>query len=112
METSNSASSILIFLIGLLISTVVIYLSSLFLGTKRSFKLAFFTAIIGSIIYAIAHYLLGNGLVPAVLGGLSWLIALKTIYKIGWIHALIMAIVIWVLTSIIGILLPTAPGPV
>jgi hypothetical protein len=111
METSN-ASSILIFLIGLLISTVVIYLSSLFLGTKRSFKLAFFTAIIGSIIYAIAHYLLGNGLVPAVLGGLSWLIALKTIYKIGWIHALIMAIVIWVLTSIIGILLPTAPGPV
>jgi hypothetical protein len=112
METSNSASSILIFLIGLLISTVVIYLSSLFLGTKRSFKLAFFTAIIGSIIYAIAHYLLGNGLVPAVLGGLSWLIILKTIYKIGWIHALIMAIVIWVLTSIVGILLPTAPGPV
>lgn len=112
METSNSASSILIFLIGLLISTVVIYLSSLFLGTKRSFKVAVFAAIIGSIIYAIAHYLLGNGLIAAILGGIAWLLALKSIYKIGWIHALIMAIVIWVITSIIGILLPTAPGPI
>ena len=112
METSNSASSILIFLIGLLISTVVIYLSSLFLGTKRGFKVAFFTAIIGSIIYAIAHYLLGNGLIAAILGGIAWLLALKSIYKIGWIHVLVMAIVIWIITSIIGILLPTAPGPV
>jgi hypothetical protein len=112
MDTSSSISSVLIFLIGLLVSTALIYLSSLFLGTRRSFKVAFFTAIIGSIIYAIAHYLLGNGLIAAILGGIAWLIALKSIYRIGWFHALIMAVVIWIITSIIGILLPTAPGPV
>jgi hypothetical protein len=90
----------------------VIYLSSLFLGTKRSFKVAFFAAIIGSIIYAITYYLLGNGFFAAVIGGIAWLIALKSIYRIGWLHTLIMAVIIWIITSIIGILLPTAPGPV
>jgi len=107
-----SASSVLVFLIGLLVSTIVIYLVSRFVGTKRGLKVAFFTAIIGSIIYAIVYFLLGNGLIAAILGGIAWLLALKSIYKIGWIHSLIMAIIIWILTSLIGLLLPTAPGPV
>ncbi len=112
MTALYSTSSILIFLIGLLVSTVVIYLSSRFVGTKRGLKVAFFTAIIGSIIYAIVFFLVGNGLVAAILGGIAWLLALKSIYKIGWIHALILAVIIWILASLVGVLLPTAPGPV
>ena len=111
MSGLYSASSILVFLIGLFISTIVIYLSSRFVGTKRGLKVAFFTAIIGSIIYAVVYFLLGNGWVAAILGGITWLLALKSLYKIGWIHALIMAIIIWVLTSIVGVFLPTAPVP-
>jgi hypothetical protein len=112
MSTLYSSSSILVFLIGLLVSTIVIYVVSRFVGTKRGLKVAFFTAIIGSIIYAIVYFLLGNGLVAAILGGIAWLLALKSIYKIGWIHALIMAVIIWILTALVGLLLPTAPGPV
>jgi hypothetical protein len=107
-----SASSVLIFIIGLTVSTVVIYFVSLYVGTKKGLKIAIVTAITGSVIYAIAYFLLGNGILAAILGGITWLLALRGFYKIGWIHALIMAIIIWIITSIIGILLPTAPGPI
>jgi hypothetical protein len=77
----------------------------------RGIKLALFTAIIGSIIYAIVYTLLGNGFLAAVLGGIAWLLALKTIYHMGWLKALIIAVGIWIITTVIGLLLPTTTGP-
>ena len=101
MAPTYSASSVLIFVIGLVVSTIVIYFVSRFVGTKRGLKVAFFIAIIGSLIYATVYYLVGNGLLAAVLGGIAWLLALKGLYKIGWIHALIMAIIIWLCNGLI-----------
>ena len=106
-----SASSIIHFLIGIAVSTLVIYLVTLFMRQRRSLKLALFTAIIGTIVYVIAYALFGNGFLSAVLGGIAWLLALKAIYKMGWLKALIVAVGIWVITSVIGYLLPTAIGP-
>jgi hypothetical protein len=106
-----SATSIIIFLVGLLISTVVIYLVTSLTRQRRSLKLALFTAIIGSIVYGIAYVLLGNGFLSSVLGGIAWLLALKAIYRMGWLKALIVAIGIWIITTIIGVMLPTAIGP-
>lgn len=105
------ANSIILFLVGLLISTGVIYLITLVLGQRRSLKLAFFTAIIGSIVYGISYALFGNGFLSAVLGGIAWLLALKTIYRMGWLKALIVAVIVWIITTAIGTLLPTAVGP-
>lgn len=105
------ANSIILFLVGLLISTVVIYLVTFILGQRRSIKLALFTAIIGSIVYGISYAIIGNGFLSAVLGGLAWLLALKTIYRMGWLRALIVAVIVWIITAIIGTLLPTAIGP-
>ena len=93
-----SATSIIIFLIGLLISTLVIYVVTLFMRQRRSMKLALFTAIIGSIVYGIAYVLLENGFLSAVLGGIAWLLALKAIYHMGWLKALIVAVSIWIIT--------------
>ena len=81
MAAAYSASSILIFVIGLIVSTIVIYVVSRFVNTKRGLKVAFFTAIIGSLIYAIVYFLVGNGLLAPVLGGIAWLLALKGLYK-------------------------------
>lgn len=106
-----SATSIIIFLIGLLVSTLVIYVVTLFMRQRRSMKLALFTAIIGSIVYGIAYVLLGNGYLSAVLGGIAWLLALKAIYHMGWLKALIVAVGIWIITTVIGVLLPSAIGP-
>ena len=92
------ANSIIFFLVGLLISTVVIYLVTFLLGQRRSIKLAIFTAIIGSIVYGIAYILLGNGFLSAVLGGIAWLLALKSIYRMGWLKALIVAVIVWIIT--------------
>ena len=47
------AASIIRFLVGLLISTVVIYVVTFFMR-RRSLKLAFFAAIIGSRVYDIS----------------------------------------------------------
>lgn len=105
------ANSIILFLVGLLISTVVIYLITWILGQRRSLKIALFTAIIGSIVYGITYALFGNGFISAVLGGIAWLLALKTIYRMGWIKSLIVAVIVWIITTAIGTLLPTAIGP-
>jgi len=106
-----SATSIIIFLVGLLVSTLVIYVVTLFMRQRRSMKLSLFTAIIGSIVYGIAYVLLGNGYLSAVLGGIAWLLALKAIYHMGWLKALIVAVGIWIITTVIGVLLPTVIGP-
>lgn len=104
-------NSIILFLVGVLISTVVIYLVTLILRQRRSLKLAFFTSILGSIVFGISYAIFGNGFASAVLGGIAWLLALKTIYRMGWIKSLIVAVVIWIITTAIGTLLPTAIGP-
>lgn len=105
------AYSIIIFLVGLLISTVVIYLITFILGQRRGIKLALFAAIVGSIVYGITYAILGNGFLSALLGGIAWLLALKTIYRMSWLKSLIVAVIVWIITTAIGSLLPTAIGP-
>lgn len=105
------AYSVIIFLVGLLISTVVIYLITFILGQRRGIKLALFAAIVGSIVYGITYAILGNGFLSALLGGIAWLLALKTIYRMSWLKSLIVAVIVWIITTAIGSLLPTAIGP-
>jgi hypothetical protein len=39
-------------------------------------------------------------------------VALQFLYKIGWIKSLVIAVVIWIVASIVGLFLPTIGGPV
>jgi len=110
LENLNAAS-IILFLAGLVISTAVIYIVTLFASEKRSIKLALVAAIIGSIVYGIVFVLFGNGILAGAIGGLAWWLALKTIYRMRWLKALIVAVAIWIITAIIGTLVPTAIGP-
>ena len=98
----ENPDTIIRFLAGLLISTVVIYLVTFILGQRRSIKLAIFASVIGTIVYEIAYYILGHGFISTVLGGIAWLLALKS---------LIVAVIIWIITYIIESFLPTATGP-
>ena len=110
MTIDFSVSSIIFFLIGLLVSTVVIYLVTLFMRQRRSLKLALFTAIMGSIVYVIAYVLLRNDFLSAILGGIAWLLALKSFYHMGWLKALIVTVGIWIIITIIDVLLRNAIG--
>lgn len=108
---ANEVISAISFVIGLIISTVIIYIVTKLFGEKEGIGRAFVTAIIGSIAYSIVYFLLGNGLLAAVVGGIVWLIALRALYDIGWLKALVIAVIIWIAATIVGLLLPTAPGP-
>jgi L-lactate permease len=99
--------TIITFLIGLVISTIIIFIVTRLFGERESVKIAFITAVIGAVIYTVIYYLLGNGLVAAIVGGIVWLISLKWLYKMGWLKSILVAVIIW----IIVVLLPTASGP-
>jgi len=103
--------TIITFLIGLVISTIIIFIVTRLFGERESVKIAFITAVIGAVIYTVIYYLLGNGLVAAIVGGIVWLMSLKWLYKMGWLKSILVAVIIWIITSIVGVLLPTASGP-
>lgn len=103
--------SVIRFLVGLLISTLVIYIVTFFMRQRRSVKLALFAAIIGSIVYYVSYIAFKDPFLSAFIGGIAWLVALKTIYRMGWLRALIVAVIVWIITTVIGALLPTAIGP-
>ncbi|MGD0818539.1 MAG: hypothetical protein ABR986_09125 [Methanomassiliicoccales archaeon] len=104
-------SSIVYFLIALLVSTIIIYVVTKFMGEKEGLGTAVVAAVIGTVVYIVAYLLIGNGLLAAVLAGIVWLLVLKGLYKIGWVKALIIAIIIWIFATIIGLFLPTLSGP-
>jgi len=108
----SSTSTIASFLVALIISMVIIYLVTKLLGEKEGLGTAFLAALIGTAVYTLFYYVLGQGLVAAFIAGIVWLLALQKLYSIGWIKSLVIAIAIWLLTSIAGWFLPALTGPV
>ena len=96
---------------GLAISTIIIYITTKLFGQKEGIGRAFVTAIIGAVVYSIMYFIFGSGWIAAIVGGFVWLIALRALYDIGWLRALVIAVIVWVAATIVGLLLPTAPGP-
>ena len=99
------------FLISLFISAIVIYLATKLLGEKEGFGTAMLAALAGAIIFAIVSYFIGTGWVAALIGGIAWLIALRSLYNIGLLKSLVIAVVIWFFATIANTVLPTIVGP-
>ncbi len=100
------------FLVSLAISAIVIFIATKLLGEKEGLGTALLAALIGSIVYSLGYFLLGNGLAAALIAGFIWLIVLGTLYNMGWAKAFVTAIVIWFFASIAGYFLPTVVGPI
>jgi hypothetical protein len=108
---SSIVTTLLVFIVALIISTVIIYLITKFFGEREGITTAFLAALIGTVIYSIVYYLLGQGWIAAIIAGIAWLLALQYLYKIGWLKSLVIAVVVWIVTTIIGWFLPTLTGP-
>ena len=106
-----SAWTAISFVIGLIISTIVIFIVTKLFGEKEGIKTAFIASVIGAVIYTVTYFVLGNGVLAAIVGGIAWLLSLKWLYQMGWIKSIIVAVIIWIITAIVGFLLPTSPGP-
>ncbi|HSA74867.1 MAG TPA: hypothetical protein VLE21_01625 [Candidatus Nitrosocosmicus sp.] len=102
---------IISFLIGLAISTILIYIITKLLGEKEGLKIALLAALLGSIMFGIISYIFGNGIIAAAIGGIIWLVALKWLYSTGWLKAILIAVVLWIIVSIVGVFLPIFPNP-
>jgi hypothetical protein len=103
--------TLLTFVIALIISTVIIYVIVKFFGEREGIFTAFLAALVGTVIYTVLYALMGQGLLAAFIAGIAWLLALQALYSIGWIKSLVIAVVIWGVTSIVGWFLPTLIGP-
>ena len=108
---ANEILSAIIFVVGLIVSTIIIYIVTKLFGEKEGIGRAFVTAIVGAIAYSIVFFLLGNGWLAAIVGGIVWLIALRGLYHMGLLKTLVVAVIIWIAATIVGLLLPTVPGP-
>jgi hypothetical protein len=107
----NELNTVIIFLIGLLVSAVIIYIVTKLFDESRGIGRAIMTAFIGTVVYTAAYYLVETGWIAAIVAGIVWLIALGSLYKIGFLKSLVIAFVIWICATIVGVLLPTASGP-
>ena len=108
---ANEIWSAIIFIVGLVISTVIIYVTTKLFGQKERIGRAFVTSIIGTAVYSLVYFIFGTGWLAAIVGGIAWLIALRALYDIGWLRAFVIAVIVWILATIVGFLLPTATGP-
>lgn len=99
------------FLISLLVSGLIIYLVTKLLGEREGFGTAILTALTGSIIFALVSYFLGTGWIAVLLGGIAWLIALGTLYNMGWLKSLLVAFIVWIFANFVNLILPTIGGP-
>lgn len=104
--------TIILFVIALIISTVIIYVVTKLFGEKEDIKTALIAAVAGTVIYTLVYFLIGHGLIASLLAGVAWLIALRYLYKIGWVKSFIIAAIIWIVSAVVGWLLPTLTGPV
>lgn len=108
---ASLASTIVFFLIGWIISAVIIYAVTKLFGEKEGIGTALLAALIGAIIYALAYYFLGQGLFAGLIGGFVWLLALAGLYSMRWLKALVVAVIVWIVAAIVGFVLPTLVGP-
>ena len=106
-------ATVIVFVISLIISAIIIYVVTQIFGEKEGFGTALLAAFIGAIIYAATYYFLRPelGWLASLIGGIAWLIALGFLYSIGWLKALVIAIIVWIIAAIVGIFLPTMIGP-
>lgn len=108
---ANEVMTAILFVVGLIVSTVIIYVVAKLFKQKEGIGRAFLTALIGTIVYTIMYFIFGQGWIAGIVGGFVWLLALRGLYDIGWLKAFGIAVIVWIAAIIVGLLLPTVPGP-
>lgn len=109
VELTSSAlvTAAIYFIAGWIVSSIIIFIVTRLLGEKEGVGTAFLAGLVGAIIYAVAGFLLGHGLLSAVIGGFFWLWALHSLYSMAWLKALAVALIVWIITVVVGLFLPT-----
>ena len=97
---------VLSFIVALIVSSVIIYVIAKLFGEEEGIATAVVAALVGSVIYSISYSLLGHGVLSALIAGIVWLVALRKLYDISWGKSFVIAVVVWLVTSVVGWFLP------
>ncbi len=108
---SEILGTVIMFLVGLIVSTIIIFAVTRLFKEEEGIATAFLAALVGTIVYTVVYYLLGSGFLPGLIAGIVWLIMLMSLYEMRFWKALGTAIVIWIIAIIVGWFLPTLGGP-
>ena len=102
-----------IFVIGLVVSTIIIFIVTKLFRGRTNIGKAFITAVIGALVWVVVYRLFGHGLLAIVVGGIAWLLALKWLYGLSWTRAAIIAVIIWIVSYFVTVALGihTVTGP-
>lgn len=105
--------TVILFVLSLIISAVIIYVVTKILGETEGFSTALIAAFVGTILYTVLYYVFGNieeladlKWVASVLGGLGWLVALRFLYSMGWLKTIMIALIVWIVSGVVGFFLP------
>jgi hypothetical protein len=96
--------------VGWLVSTFAIWLAlKIFPGRQKRESLtgAAITALVGGLIYWIFHVVIRIPFISGILAFFVWLYALRKLQGVGWLGALGLAILIWLINGAFSLFLPT-----
>ena len=108
---ASLVGTLLIFAIALIISTLIIYVIVKFFGESEGITTALLAALVGTVIYTVLYALAGPGIACCIHSGNRVAAGIADAVPIGWIKSLVIAVIIWGVTSIVGWFLPTLTGP-
>jgi hypothetical protein len=109
--TSTLMGLVVFLIVGLIVSSVIIYLVTKLFGEREGIDTAVPAALVGAIIYGLAFFFIGQGLFASIIAGFVWLAALGSLYDMSWLKAGATALVVWVAAALVSIGLPTVMGP-
>jgi ABC-type branched-subunit amino acid transport system permease subunit len=103
---------IILFVVGLLVGGLAIYLGARVVLKSNDYSYAVFTALIGAVVLAVLQYILS---ITGGLGGLSfivtllvWVAVIRWRYSASWINSAVTGLVAWVALVLVLFVLSAA----
>ncbi|MEF8874052.1 MAG: hypothetical protein V5A88_05205 [Candidatus Thermoplasmatota archaeon] len=109
--TDALIAALIYFIVALIVSSIIIWVITKLFGEIEGIGTAVMAALTGSLIYTLVSFFFGLGLIPTLLAGVVWILALGSLYDMDWLKTIFTALVVWIVAYVVGIFLPTLVGP-
>lgn len=94
--------SLIVFIVGLLIGGIGIYMGGRIITGEKDYGYAIATAFIGAVVWALIGFLFGGipGIGPA-LALIAWIWIINARYSGGWLNAALIGLISWITVIIV-----------
>ena len=92
------------FLITWAVTAIFIHFAAKIVLDRASFGTALLVALIGTLLAALVYFLIANGTLAIVLAIATWGLVCALFYRTGWLKALVVGLVAWVLYFVVTLI--------